>query len=123
MGPKGFSGEPPENRMMDRGKKTMKYRQLGKTGLQVSEIGLGSEAFVNQGEAFALELIDTAVALGINYFDCYNSEPYVRSYLGKGMEGRRKNLLCRGKLDRRGSMDNISAPETWTWSRRPGKIC
>lgn len=98
MGPKGFSGEPPENRMMDRGKKTMKYRQLGKTGLQVSEIGLGSEAFVNQGEAFALELIDTAAALGINYFDCYNSEPYVRSYLGKGMEGRREKFIVQGQI-------------------------
>lgn len=33
-----------------KGGKTMNYRKLGKTGIFVSEIGLGSEAYVNRSE-------------------------------------------------------------------------
>lgn len=47
----------------------MKNRVLGRTGLSVSEIGLGSEAFVNQDDAFAQELINAALKAGVNYFD------------------------------------------------------
>ena len=38
----------------------MNYRPLGRTGLQVSEIGLGSEAFVKQDDAFAQGLLKAA---------------------------------------------------------------
>ena len=53
----------------------MNYRTLGRTGLKVSEIGLGSEAFVNQSLEFGVELVDTDLDSGIN--DCYlsNTEP------------------------------------------------
>lgn len=50
----------------------MNYRTLGRTGLKVSEIGLGSEAFVNQNDAFSQKLIDAAIDAGVNYFDLYN---------------------------------------------------
>ena len=76
----------------------MNYRKLGKTGLMVSEIGLGSEVFVNRDAAFAKELIDAALKAGVNYFDLYNSEPYVRSNLGAAMEGRREKFIIQGHL-------------------------
>ena len=61
----------------------MNYRKLGRTGIRVSEIGLGSEAFVNRDDGFAQDLIDTALQAGINYFDLYNPEPYIRDSFGK----------------------------------------
>lgn len=76
----------------------MNYRMLGKTGIQVSEIGLGSEAFVNQTEEFALALVEAALENGVNYFDLYNAEPYVRSNLGKAMAGRREKFILQGHL-------------------------
>lgn len=76
----------------------MNYRTLGRTGLRVSEIGLGSEAFVNRSEEFALALYDAAVEAGINYFDLYNPEPYVRNNLGKAMKGRREKFILQGHL-------------------------
>lgn len=76
----------------------MNYRELGKTGLKVSEIGLGSEGFVGQTPEFAMELVNTAIEAGVNYFDMYNSEPYVRSNLGAAMKGRREKFIIQGHI-------------------------
>ena len=96
----------------------MNYRKLGRTGLNVSEIGLGSEAFVNRAEDKSLALIQAAIGAGVNYFDLYNPEPYVRDVLGKAMEGRREKFilqahLCSAWLDgqykRTRNMDEVKA--------------
>lgn len=76
----------------------MDYRTLGRTGLQVSVIGLGSEAFVNKGDAFAQEMIDAALEAGVNYFDLYNPEPYIRDSFGKAMNGRRGKFILQAHL-------------------------
>ncbi len=76
----------------------MNYRKLGKTGLVVSEIGLGSEAFVNLKDEDAQKLLNTAVDNGVNYFDLYNSEPHVRSAIGKAMRGRREKFIIQGHI-------------------------
>lgn len=76
----------------------MNYRTLGRTGFRVSEVGLGSEAFVNQSEVFAQELFNAALDAGINYFDLYNPEPYIRDNLGKAMKGRRDKFIIQGHL-------------------------
>lgn len=50
--------------------KTMQYRHLGRSGLLVSEIGLGCMNFgdaTNEPEAF--EIMDRAIELGVNFFD------------------------------------------------------
>lgn len=76
----------------------MNYRNLGRTGLKVSEIGLGSEAFVGRDNDFAQELLDAALQAGINYFDLYNPEPYIRDSFGKAMEGRRERFILQAHL-------------------------
>lgn len=76
----------------------MNYRKLGKTGISVSEIGLGSEAFVNKGNDFAQELLNAALDAGINYFDLYNPEPYIRDSFGEAMEGRRERFVLQAHL-------------------------
>lgn len=76
----------------------MNYRTLGNTGLTVSEIGMGSEVLVNASEEFAGQLIDAAVANGVNYFDLYNAEPQARSNLGKAMRGRREKFIVQGHI-------------------------
>lgn len=76
----------------------MNYRNLGRTGMKVSEIGLGSEAFVGKDNDFAQELLEAALQAGINYFDLYNPEPYIRDSFGKAMEGRRERFILQAHL-------------------------
>lgn len=53
----------------------MKYRQFGRTGWQVSEIGLGGSWFYGRPEmglkpvSHGVSLVERALALGVNYFD------------------------------------------------------
>ena len=57
----------------------MNYRILGKTGLKVSEIGLGAEWLERHNTEEVKEIIDTCEQQGINILDCWMSEPNVRS--------------------------------------------
>ena len=42
----------------------MRYRTLGRTGLKVSELGLGCEGFISATDAEAQEMFQTALAAG-----------------------------------------------------------
>ncbi|MEG2698655.1 MAG: aldo/keto reductase, partial [Ruthenibacterium sp.] len=57
----------------------MKYRKLGRTGLRVSEIGLGGEWLERHNTAEVKAVIDRCDACGINILDCWMSNPQVRS--------------------------------------------
>lgn len=46
----------------------MEYRKLGKTGLDVSVIAMGCEAFV-EDNSNAMKFFDMAEKAGVNYFD------------------------------------------------------
>ena len=51
----------------------MKYRQLGRSALRVSELCLGTMNFGSRTpEAVAFEMLDLAVAAGINFIDTAN---------------------------------------------------
>ncbi|AKN31668.1 aldo/keto reductase [Clostridium carboxidivorans P7] len=63
----------------------MEYRILGRTGIKVSAIGIGGEGFENKGYEDCEEIIDTAMKQGINFIDIYNSNPEVRSNVGKAL--------------------------------------
>ena len=76
----------------------MNYRTLGRTGLTVSEIGLGSEAFVKQTVEDGVALVNAAIGAGVNYFDLFNPEPHVRDVFGLAMQGRREKFIMQAHL-------------------------
>ena len=76
----------------------MQYRLLGKTGIQVSEIGLGCEGFAGGTEENALAMFEAALDAGINCMDLYSSDPVLRSRIGQFLEGRREKFIIQGHL-------------------------
>ena len=76
----------------------MRYRELGNTGLKVSEIGLGGEWLERHNTQEVKEVIDTCEQAGINILDCWMSEPNVRSNIGKALAGRRDKWFIQGHI-------------------------
>jgi voltage-dependent potassium channel beta subunit len=66
----------------------MKYRKLGRSGLKVSELGLGSWLTYGSvtAEETAIACIDKAYELGINFFDTSNSYYGAEQVMGKALK-------------------------------------
>lgn len=89
----------------------MQYRKLGRTGFEVSEIGLGTWAFASGAygdvdTADALHAIDAAIDLGVNFFDTAplygnaKEDGVSETILGKGLAGKRDKVLVSTKFGR-----------------------
>lgn len=76
----------------------MNYRPLGKTGLQVSEIGLGGEWLERHNTEEVKAVVDRCAEAGINILDCWMSEPNVRSNIGAALKGQRERWIIQGHI-------------------------
>ena len=76
----------------------MNCRELGNTGLKVSEIGLGCEGFVEDDCRGVKLLLDEAEEQGVNYFDLYTSNPQVRAAIGDALKGRREKFIIQAHV-------------------------
>jgi aryl-alcohol dehydrogenase-like predicted oxidoreductase len=92
----------------------MRYRQLGRTGVQVSELGLGTMVFgwktpANQ----ACEIIDRALDGGVNLIDTSNSYGRGRSeeIIGTALirNGRRGSVILATKVHHRTNDGDVNA--------------
>ena len=76
----------------------MKLRRLGKTELQVSEIGFGGEWLERHPEEDGIDLIHYASAQGINILDCWMPDPKSRDIIGKGIKDNRRQWYIQGHI-------------------------
>lgn len=76
----------------------MEYRDLGKTGLKVSEIALGCEGFVGKSQEEVNAFVKKAEELGINFIDLYSPNPDLRSHLGEAIKGHREKWIIEGHI-------------------------
>lgn len=76
----------------------MQYRTLGRTGLRVSEIGLGGEWFNGLSQEESTAIVDTAIENGINYIDVFMPQAPTRDHLGAALKGRRDKFIIQGHL-------------------------
>ncbi len=76
----------------------MNYRQLGKTQLKLSEIGLGAEWLERHSREEVAAVVHACEEQGINVFDCWMSEPEVRSNLGYAIAERRDKWCIQGHI-------------------------
>ena len=79
----------------------MEYRYLGKSGLKVSVIGLGTNNFGRRLDADASALvINHALDMGVNMIDTSNSygDGYSEEYIGRALEGKRDKAIIATKV-------------------------
>ena len=76
----------------------MKYRNLGNTGKEVSEIGLGLEHLDFKPYPQVKETIDAALEHGVNIFDLFMPSTEVRHFIAKALEGRRDKVMIQGHI-------------------------
>ncbi|MFN2270682.1 MAG: aldo/keto reductase, partial [Anaerolineae bacterium] len=79
----------------------MEYRRMGRSGLKVSEICLGTMTFghsVDEGEA--KRIVDLALDAGVNFVDTANTYAGGQSevLLGKALKGRRQDVVLATKF-------------------------
>ena len=92
----------------------MQYRKLGRTGLDVSAIGLGTEYLLNQPREAVVAVIHEAVAQGINYFDMFWAQPEFRDNMGAAFKGHREKVIITahlGAIMRNGQHDRSRDPQ------------
>jgi 1-deoxyxylulose-5-phosphate synthase len=82
----------------------MKYKTLGRTGLKVSIISLGSTSFGRlPSEEYAIQMVEAALNAGINFIDTGDS--YVggmsEQILGKALKGKRNSVVLATKVGSR----------------------
>jgi aryl-alcohol dehydrogenase-like predicted oxidoreductase len=94
----------------------MKYRKLGKTTFQTSEIGLGcwqlGADWGELSETTAEEILETAVENGVNFFDTADVYGSGRSekIIGKFLKKQRHNIFVATKVGR----DSSLYPDNYT---------
>ncbi len=79
----------------------MEYRSLGKSGLKVSAIGLGTNAFgARVDEPASIKTIEHALELGVNFIDTAESYARGRSeeIVGKAVRGKRSQAIIATKF-------------------------
>ncbi len=77
----------------------MKYRPLGKTGLQVSALAMGCMRLPENNPEYAAQVVDAAIAAGVNYFE--TTRWYINGkcqhLTGPGLKGRSRGIIVSGK--------------------------
>jgi aryl-alcohol dehydrogenase-like predicted oxidoreductase len=82
----------------------MRYKKLGRTGLKVSEICLGTMTFGEQvSEAEAIDIMRSATAAGVNFID--TADMYVggksEEIVGRALKGERDSVVLASKVANR----------------------
>ncbi|MBM6996233.1 aldo/keto reductase [Paenibacillus sp. DXFW5] len=98
----------------------MKYRELGNTGLQVSEVSFGTWAiggsWGNTNDDEALKGLDKAIGEGVNFFDTADvyGDGHAEQLLAKATKGKEDDIHVATKFCRAGDIHDL---ETYSEAR------
>lgn len=94
----------------------MEYRVLGKTGIRVSAVSLGTEYLIDRPREQVIAVIREAIARGVNYFDLFFAQPGFRDIMGEAFTGHRDEVMLAAHLgaaydEASGQYERIRDPE------------
>jgi hypothetical protein len=76
-----------------RGWQGMEYTKLGRTGLDVGVVGIGTEHMRGQPRETVVSTLRQAVEQGVNYFDVIFAMPEYLGHMAEGFRGHRERVL------------------------------
>lgn len=76
----------------------MRYRKLGRTGIDVGIVGLGAEYLEYASESTVTSVVHEAVDRGVNYIDLFMASPGVRDNFGTALKNKRHRVMIAGHL-------------------------
>ena len=76
----------------------MKTRTLGKTGLDVGIVGLGTEYLHQRSRETVVSVVGEAIERGVNYMDFVFTFPEYLDHLGAALKGQRDKVIITGHL-------------------------
>ena len=88
----------------------MERVRLGRTGLEVTRIGVGGIPIQRLTEDEAIHVMQHCVGLGINFIDTANGYSTSEERIGKAISGRREQVIIAtktGATDRAGAMEHL----------------
>ena len=88
----------------------MRYRQLGQTGIEVSELGFGGIPILRLEKSEAEQILKHAQEKGINFFDTANAYRDSEAKMGEAFAGIRDKVILATKTmcrDGKGAQDHL----------------
>ena len=76
----------------------MQYRKLGRTGMDVSVIGLGSEHLVGKPYKQVERVVHACLDREVNIMDLFMPQEEVRRDIGRALGGRREKMIIQGHI-------------------------
>ena len=97
----------------------MKYKQLGQSEVQVSEIGYGCMS-LGRDHAENIKLLHKALTLGVTFFDTADlyDKGFNEESVGQAFKGMREKVVIASKVGNRWRADG----STWDWDASPAYI-
>lgn len=87
----------------------MQKRRLGKTGLQVSQVGFGGTWIAQLSHEEATKVLRRAFELGINYFDTAKTDGDSEEKIGAALKGFRDQCIIATKMGSRTKRESVEA--------------
>jgi len=76
----------------------MRYRKLGRTGIDVGIVGLGAEYLEHAPRDTIDSVVSEAIDDGVNYIDLFMASPNVRDNFGVTLKNKRHKVMIAGHL-------------------------
>jgi predicted aldo/keto reductase-like oxidoreductase len=77
----------------------LEYRKLGRTGIDVSAIGLGGAQYMQiLPQKSVVSIVQEALDYGVNYIDLFSANPQIRDKIGFALKGKREKVSVTAHL-------------------------
>ena len=76
----------------------MRYRKLGKTGIDIGIVGLGAEYLEHASRDTIISVVHEAIDHKVNYIDLFMASPDVRDNFGIAVKNSRNKVIVAGHL-------------------------